>query len=193
MTFVRKTFPVLIVSAIHLYLLKWVLDAFGFRSFAFGLLSNCLIVSWVALSGQFVTFVLGTRYYRIQPFEREGRLYQRVGTGFFQILVGRGPWTLLNPTLRFSGKVAQLGELEKEMRKAEGGHLVAFITVALTTAFAAAQGWWDAAGWLSLFNVPFNLYPVMLQRCNRARIEKILRRTGVRRPAGGSTETGRKA
>ncbi len=145
MNLVRKTFPVLIVSAIHLYLLKWVLDAFSFRSFAFALLSNCLTVSWVALSGRFVSFVLGTRYYRIQPFEREGRLYQKLGTGFFQIVVGRGPWTLLNPTLRFSGKVAQLGELEKEMRKAEGGHLVAFITVALATAFAAAHGWWERA------------------------------------------------
>jgi len=190
MNFLRKAFLVLMVSAVHLYLLKWVLDAYGFRSFAFALLSNCLIVSWVALAGQFVSFVLGSRYYRIRPFEREGHLYEKVGTGFFQMLVGRGPWTILNPTLRFSGKVAQLAGLEKEMRKAEGGHLLAFIAVILATVFAAVQGWLDAAGWLLLFNVPFNLYPVMLQRCNRARIQRVLGRLGGRSSATRPTVAG---
>jgi hypothetical protein len=184
MNVLRKAFLVLMVSAVHLYLLKWVLDAYGFRSFNFALLSNCLIVSWVALAGQFVPFVLGSRYYRIRPFEQEGHLYEKVGTGFFQMLVGRGPWTILNPTLRFSGKVAQLAGLEKEMQKAEGGHLLAFITVTLATVFAAVQGWLDATGWLLLFNVPFNLYPVMLQRCNRARIQRILGRLGGRSSGG---------
>lgn len=174
----RKTFLVLVVSAVHLYLLKWILDAYGFRSFSFALLSNCLIVSWVALAGQFVSFIMGSRYYRIRPFEREGHLYKKVGIVFFQMLLGHGPWTILNPTLRFSGKAAQLAGLEKEMRKAEGGHLLAFITVSLASVFAAVQGWLDAAGWLSLFNVPFNLYPVMLQRVNRARIQRILGRHG---------------
>jgi len=190
MNVLRKTFLVLIVSGVHLYLLKWVLDAYGFRSFAFALLSNCLIVSWVALAGQFVSFVLGSRYYRIRPFEREGHLYEKVGTGFFQMLVGRGPWTILNPTLRFSGKVAQLAGLEKEMRKAEGGHLLAFIAVILATVFTAVQGWLDAAGWLLLFNVPFNLYPVMLQRCNRARIQRVLGRLGGRSSATRPTVAG---
>jgi hypothetical protein len=194
MNVLRKAFLVLMVSAVHLYLLKWVLDAYGFRSFTFALLSNCLIVSWVALAGQLVSFVvsfvLGSRYYRIRPFEQEGHLYEKVGTGFFQMLVGRGPWTILNPTLRFSGRVAQLAGLEKEMRKAEGGHLLAFITVTLATVFAAVQGWLDAAGWLLLFNVPFNLYPVMLQRCNRARIQRILGRLGGRSSATRATVAG---
>ena len=194
MNVLRKAFLFLTVSAVHLYLLKWVLDAYGFRSFTFALLSNCLIVSWVALAGQLVSFVvsfvLGSRYYRIRPFEQEGHLYEKVGTGLFQMLVGRGPWTILNPTLRFSGKVAQLAGLEKEMRKAEGGHLLAFIAVTLATVFAAVQGWLDAAGWLLLFNVPFNLYPVMLQRCNRARIQRILGRLGGRSSATRPTVAG---
>ena len=190
MNVLRKALPVLMVSGVHLYLIKWVLDAYGFRSFTSALLLNCLVVSWVALAGQFVSFVLGSRYYRIRPFEQEGRIYEKVGTGLFQVLVGRGPWTILNPTLRFSGKVAQLAGLEKEMRKAEGGHLLAFITVTLATVFAAVQGWLDAAGWLLLFNVPFNLYPVMLQRCNRARIQRVLGRLGGRSSATRPTVAG---
>ncbi len=191
MNILRKAFSVLVVSAVHLYLLKWVLDAYGFRSFTFALLSNCLIVSWVALAGQFVSFILGSRYYQIRHFEQEGQLYEKAGTGFFQMLVGRGPWAILNPTLRFHGKVAQLAELEKEMRKAEGGHLVAFIAVTLATVFAAVQGWLDVAGWLLLFNVPFNLYPVMLQRRNRARIHRILARLVGRSSATRPTVAGR--
>ena len=178
------------VSVVHLYLLKWVLDAYGFRSFTFALLSNCLIVSWIALVGQFVSFVLGSQYYWIRPFEQGGRLYEIVGIGVFQMLVGRGPWTILNPTLRFSGKVTHLAGLEKEMQKAEGGHLLTFITVILATVFAAVQGWLDVACWLLLFNVPFNLYPVMLQRCNRARIQRILGRLGDRSSATRPTVAG---
>ena len=173
MNVLKKVLLVLIVSVVHLYLLKWVLNAFGFRSVTFALLANWLIVSWVALAGQFVSFVLGSSYYRIRPFEQEGHLYEKVGTRLFQKLVGRGPWTILNPTLRFSGKVAQLSDLEKEMHKAEAGHLLAFLTVSLATVFAASRGWLDAVGWLLLFNIPFNLYPVMLQRRNRARIQRI--------------------
>jgi hypothetical protein len=40
MNVVKKAFLVLVVSVLHLYLLKWVLDAFGFRSRTFALLSN---------------------------------------------------------------------------------------------------------------------------------------------------------
>jgi len=125
MDVLKKALLVLLISVVHLYLLKWVLDAFGFRSFTFALLSNWLLVSWVALAGQCVSFGLGPCYYRIRPFEHEGRLYEKVGVRFFKKLVGRGPWTILNPTLRFSGRVAQLPRLEKEMQKAEAGHLLA--------------------------------------------------------------------
>jgi hypothetical protein len=187
MNVMRKTSLILVVSAVHLYLLKWTIDAFGIRSIAFGLLSNCLAVSWVALAGQFVFFDLGSRYYRIRPFEQQGHFYEQLGIGFFKILVGRGPWSHLNPTLRFSGKLAHLTGLETEMRRAEGGHLVAFIMMVFATMFAAAQGWLDAAGWVTLFNVPFNLYPVMLQRCNRARIQAIQRRHGARNSTTGPT------
>ena len=35
--------------------------------------------------------------------------------------------------------------------------------------------WFDAAGWLMLFNVLFNGYPVMLQRYNRMRLDPLQR------------------
>lgn len=36
-------------------------------------------------------------------------------------------------------------------------------------------GWWDAAGWMMLWNLPLNLCPVMLQRRIRVRIQRIRR------------------
>ncbi len=123
-----------------------------------------------------VFFLLGSGYHRIRPFEQEGRLYEKVGIRFFQKLVGRGPWTILNPTLRFSRRRAQLAALEREMYKAEAGHLVVFLAVTMTAVFAAVRGWLDSAGWLMLFNVPLNFYPVMLQRRNRAHIQRISRK-----------------
>jgi hypothetical protein len=39
--------------------------------------------------------------------------------------------------------------------------------------WAMASGWWDAAGWLSFFNVLHNGYPVLSMRQLRARLDAV--------------------
>jgi Glycosyl-4,4'-diaponeurosporenoate acyltransferase len=68
-----------------------------------------------------------------------------------------------------------LDELAEAMRCSEAAHAWAFGAVAAATAGAAATGWLDSAAWLTLFNVLFNGYPVMLQRYNRLRLVPLLR------------------
>lgn len=172
MEIVKKSFLVLVITLIHLFLFNWVLTTFGFN-FTSALLLNIVVVSWVAVTGQFVSFSLSSSYYRIRPFEQDNHLYEMFGTHIFRKLVGRKPWAILNPTLCFSGKVEKLPTLVREMQKAEAGHLLAFLIVTAIAAFAAVRTGIYFAVWLLLFNVPFNLYPVMLQRYNRARLRRI--------------------
>jgi hypothetical protein len=169
---------VLLITGVILYLIKWSLDSFGFQSGVFAFLFNWLLIAWVSLAGQFVPITLGRGYHRIRKFERDGRIYEQLGVRYFSRLVRRGPLTVLSPTLRFSGQVDALPRLEFETCKAEAGHMLAFLLVTLAAGYAALRGRWEAAGWLMLFNLPLNLYPVLLQRYNRARIEKIRGRMG---------------
>jgi hypothetical protein len=55
-------------------------------------------------------------------------------------------------------------------KDAETGHLFIFLAVTGITAWALASGWWDAAGWLLLFNLLHNGYPVLSMRQLRARL-----------------------
>ena len=61
------------------------------------------------------------------------------------------------------------------MRSAEAAHGVAFGVMVSFSAIAFIAGSIEAACWLFLFNVLGNGYPVMLQRYNRGRIERLHR------------------
>jgi hypothetical protein len=119
------------------------------------------------------------RYYRLRTFEHEGRSYEYLGVHWFKKLVRHGPFTIFAPTLRLQRKITELSgteltRLEGEMCKTEAGHLAIGLIVILMAAYTAIRGWWDAAGWLLLFNIPLNIYPLLLQRYNRAKLQPLL-------------------
>jgi hypothetical protein len=133
-------------------------------------------VSWVAIAGQAVHFSLPQGYYSINTFERTGQLYQRLGVRLFKRLVRREPLAMLSPTLRLpkARTTAALRHLEDEMRKAETGHVYIFVLMLLFISAALLRGWFDAAGWMLVFNVIINGYPIMLQRYNRIKLQELI-------------------
>jgi hypothetical protein len=62
------------------------------------------------------------------------------------------------------------------MRQAEANHVISFLVLLLTLIYALTRNWYAVAGWLAAVNVIANVYPVMLQRHNRARVEPLLER-----------------
>ena len=54
----------------------------------------------------------------------------------------------------------------------EAGHLVIFVVISGITVWTLVSGWWNAAGWLLLFNVLHNGYPVLSMRQFRARLDR---------------------
>lgn len=72
------------------------------------------------------------------------------------------------------------------MQASEASHLLIFLIIMMTVVYAAVKGWWDLAAWLMAFNILINVYPIMLQRYNRARLTPILER--ARRTSRPETE-----
>jgi hypothetical protein len=135
-----------------------------------------LAMSWVAIVGQVVHFSLPPGCYAINTFERSGHLYERLGVRLFKQLVRRGPLALLSPTLRFpkDRTPTALRHLDDEMRNAETGHVYVFVLMLVCVSAALLQGWFDAAGWMALFNLIINGYPIMLQRYNRIKLQELI-------------------
>ncbi len=181
MTMFRKFLSLAIILGITTTIIFWTFASFEFRSPIFAFLLNWIVMSCFAMMGQFVAFpAFRPGYYEIKPFERSGRFYEQLGVHFFKRMVRRGPLAIFSPTLRFPGQktTSALRLLDNEMRKAETSHLAIFLVILLPVGYALFKGWLDAVGWLLLFNILFNGYPVMLQRYNRIKIQKLIMRAG---------------
>lgn len=138
-------------------------------------------VPWF-LAGMAVCFaplLFPTRYFRCWEKECGVRAYELVGVRFFKRFVTNGD--LINQWAR---KLDQGYRLIRGQQSAqawtpntdqgERSHLVLLLMGFLTAGYAVRIGW---LGWVAALvtgNLIFNLYPVLLQRYLRCRIERLL-------------------
>jgi hypothetical protein len=113
-------------------------------------------------------------FHRLRPFELDGRVYERLGVTFVKRLLRRGPAAWFNPRLHLppTRDAESLARLDAAMRNAEASHAVLFVAVLAVVVHAVLRGWWVAAAWTLAFDIALNGYPVMLQRYNRARLQR---------------------
>ena len=174
-----------VVTVVFVYatILFW--DALGFRSPVFAFMVNWFAFCWAGMVVSVVKpaayLILPERYYAVKDFEQTGQVYERLGIRLIKRLVYRGPFRVFSPTMRLSKfseglNVSALRRLEHETRKGEATHLFVFVLVLPFVGYAALRGWLDAVLWLMTFNVILNVYPVMLQRYHRNRLQKLLKK-----------------
>ena len=179
-----------VVTAVFVFatILFW--DALGFRSPVFAFLVNWFAFCWAGVVVSVVDPALHLyfpkRYYAIKDFERTGRVYEWLGVRIIKRLVYRGPFRVFSPTMRLSRfseglDASNLRRLEHESRKGEAAHAFVFVLVLPFVGYAALRGWVDAVVWLMAFNVVLNLYPMMLQRYHRSRLQRLLEKLADRR------------
>lgn len=140
-----------------------------------------LSMTLVWLMRRFVPVALSHRYHRLRPFEIDGRLYRRLGIVTFSWLLRKSGIEILNFSARLSHGRAGLVGFERGIREAEADHAIVLLVMVVVTLYAAVNAWWALTSWLLLANVVANVYPIMLQRHNRARLRPVLRRLGRRR------------
>ena len=177
----KKIAQVLVTAAITaplVFLLVRVSGNHAIQHPVFAFCLNMFVMVWVVvIVGVWQLHLsLGARYYHIRDCEKSGHIYERLGIRLLKKLLRRGPLSILNPELRLSEGRSALSKLDQKMRGAETGHVVVFVTMLTITAYPLLQGWWKATAWWLLFNVLINIYPVMLQRYNRARLELLVDR-----------------
>lgn len=129
---------------------------------------------WVGSMSRLVLVRLPERYHALRPFERGGRLHERLGVRLAKNALRRGPLARFNPDLHLPVErtAEQLRHLAQRMRDAEASHAVLFVAALPVAAHAAVRGWWASAVLTVFFDVVMNGYPVLLQRYNRARLSQ---------------------
>jgi hypothetical protein len=134
----------------------------------------CMSVAMLAL-------FLPAGYYRPRQFELSGRFYERLGVRWFKRWTPDGDNVVryirhFLPEYRIILSRRHLGDLDVRTRKSEQGHLLWLLVTAPPILYALVCGWAVLASWLFLGNLVVNVYPIMLQRYNRARVQRSLAR-----------------
>ncbi len=181
-----RTLLLIATTVTSVWLMTWSVDAFGFPSPITAFLVNGLVVAWMAMVALSIRLPLPSRYYDIKACENGGRVYEHLGVRFFKKLVRSGPLSIFSRTLRLPKDDARaaLRQLDQTMRRAEAIHVFSFLPIWPFICYSVLRKWSNAAGWLLLFNLMVNGYPIMLQRYNRIRLHKLL--TENKRQAAGA-------
>lgn len=125
-------------------------------------------------------------YFRIRRFERSGKFYEALGVRWFRYLVPDGDlanrWRRrTRPSFAIVTNRSLARAFVARTRLSEKSHAVLLVIGVLSSLHAWRIGWDGWAMYIALGNVPVNLYPILLQRYTRARLERTLHR--AMRPA----------
>jgi hypothetical protein len=130
-------------------------------------------------------FTLGERWHTIRHWEQDGSLYRLLGIRVYKLLAPNGD--LLNrmkrqkqPDFRHIRNRASALEWAAHSCRKEAAHAVHFVIMLPVIGYAYTARLPAAASAAVFLCIAFDLYPVMLQRYNRARIERMLARRNRR-------------
>ena len=137
--------------------------------------------SWMIL---FVTGIFTSRIFleqdslskRFAGWEQEGKVYRFVGLGVYRWLLIRSPFALLAPEMKLRSGRSDFNRILREINKAEGVHAIAGVLTLILFIYLLIRSDFLAGIWTLIINLMLNIYPVMLQRWNRGRILRLMKR-----------------
>lgn len=118
--------------------------------------------------------ILPDRYYEIKNPKVLNYISKVLGVKYFQFLLILAFWGRKNNRKKyFNGTKKGLKNFVFQTKQSEFGHSGAFVVIIISTFILLVQGYILLVIIITLINIFANLYPVILQRSHRMRIEKI--------------------
>lgn len=140
-------------------------------------------IVWITVALSFLVYIvcifsIPKSYYDLRPFEMDGRVYRRLGVHKFRYIVGDG-----DGIQRLAQRIdpawqCKLTKLSNEKRiertcVTECIKLALIVFTLPTVAIAYYGGHTILASLLLLLNIPYQIYPIFLQRYTRAKLLRI--------------------
>lgn len=176
--FIRIIFSIILTSCFIIVLALYLYTELNKYHFAIILNSislNFIILIYIAILLIITKLGLSRSYFEIRKFESSGILYKRFGIKIFKHLLQKGKLSFESRRFELKSKAKErIIEVEKEMEKTEMTHLFTFLLCLVITIIFAIIVDYRFLIWMTFINIVLNLYPVLLQRYNRNRIQKLL-------------------
>lgn len=152
----------------------------GPTGFSFAWVTHFVLMAWASsIVGPRVRIPdLGWLWVR----DWESRLYPALGVLLFGKLLDVIGWNRLVARGRgFNGTREGLRELDQHTRRSEVGHSLCLVVTVAMALGVLSTGAWQGAAWLVVLGLLLHLYPALLQRLLRARIQSISARISRKR------------
>ncbi|MFE7629028.1 hypothetical protein [Kocuria sp. NPDC057446] len=144
----------------------------GPTGFTFAWVTHVLLMAWVSVLSGAWTRALEHPWFRVAAWERA--VHEAVGVRAYGRVLDATGWNrVIERTRGFDGTRAGLPALDQHTRRSEGGHLLCVLIAVLLAGAAAGTGAWSGAGWLVGLGIVLHLYPALLQRLLRLRIQAL--------------------
>jgi len=138
-----------------------------------------IAISWlIAITALPISaiFKLSPKLFSLAHWEKEGAVYDRTSVRVFRWVLLHSPLGWINPALHLGVSRTDCERLLREMNVAEGVHWLSCVLSSIL-AISYLVGGYAVYGYVMLLvRVPFDLYPIMLQRWNRGRVCRVLSR-----------------
>lgn len=118
--------------------------------------------------------ILPDSYYKTTHPKSLKSLYKLLGIKYFRALLLIAFWGRKNNQMKyFNGTKNGLHHFVFQTKQSEFGHLGASLMIVVYSAILATQGYFYLIVIMTILNILGNIYPIVLQRFHRVRIEKI--------------------
>ena len=140
-----------------------------------------LAISWlicmtIAVVSSAIFFRVNTTLFSLAHWEKHGAIYDRAGIRAFRWVLFHSPLGWINGNFHLRSGRTDCDRLLREMNSSEGVHwLNCVVSVMLAISYILHHH--AVYGYVMLLvRIPFDLYPIMLQRWNRGRVWRVLER-----------------
>jgi len=142
----------------------------------YSLAMSWLISMTIAFVSSPIFFRLNPALFSLAPWEKQGEIYDRAGLRAFRWVLFHSPLGWINPNFHLRASRADCDRLLRETNSSEAVHWLTFLVSAI---LAISYFLHDHAVYgyvMLLVRIPFDLFPIMLQRRNRGRVRRVLKR-----------------
>jgi hypothetical protein len=121
-------------------------------------------------------FKVNPGLFRLTRWESDGEVYDRRSIRAFRWVVLQSPLGWINPNLHAGASRTEWDRLLKETNAAEGVHWLTCVLASLLGISYVVRHYAVYGYVMLLVRIPFDMYPIMLQRRNRGRVCRLLSR-----------------
>jgi len=168
--FILILIPVLTIgsTAALVYYIK--IDTFSF-AWAF----NFMLMVFIPPFIDTLKSPLTSSYYNEKTWEKRGKVYEKLGINVFRKLLVLIGWEkIIRKAHPIEKNTQSLVNLHLQTKKSEINHVIILFIVLGFNVFVAIQYGFIKSLSLLILNIILHLYPIMLQRYNRPRIERAM-------------------